>query len=58
MTAIGETTERPLNLHEYEALARDLLSPMALGYVSGGSCDEVLCAQTVPHSTAGDCCHG
>src|SRR5215218_9247581 len=41
MTAIGETTERPLNLHEYEALARDLLSPMALGYVSGGSCDEV-----------------
>jgi isopentenyl diphosphate isomerase/L-lactate dehydrogenase-like FMN-dependent dehydrogenase len=41
MTAIEETTDLPLNLHEYEAAARDLLSPMALGYVSGGSCDEV-----------------
>jgi 4-hydroxymandelate oxidase len=41
MTATGATTDLPLNLHEYEAAARDLLSPMALGYVSGGSCDEV-----------------
>ena len=36
MATIEETTELPLNLHEYEAAARDLLSPMTLGYVSGG----------------------
>src|ERR687895_757078 len=41
MALIEETTDLPLNLHEYEAAARDLLSPMTLGYVSGGSCDEV-----------------
>ncbi|MDF3018022.1 MAG: FMN-dependent alpha-hydroxy acid dehydrogenase [Thermomicrobiales bacterium] len=41
MATIEEMAELPLNLHEYEALARDLLSPMTLGYVSGGSCDEV-----------------
>ena len=41
MATIEEITDLPLNLHEYEAAARDLLSPMALGYVSGGSCDEV-----------------
>ena len=28
MATIEETTELPLNLHEYEAAARDLLSPM------------------------------
>src|ERR671910_507007 len=41
LATIEETADLPLNLHEYEAVARDLLSPMALGYVSGGSCDEV-----------------
>jgi len=41
LATIEETAELPLNLHEYEAAARDLLSPMTLGYVSGGSCDEV-----------------
>jgi 4-hydroxymandelate oxidase len=41
MTAISEDQILPLNLHEYEAAACDRLSPMALGYVSGGSCDEV-----------------
>ena len=41
MTAISETADLPLNLHEYEAAARDLLSPMTLGYISGGACDEV-----------------
>jgi 4-hydroxymandelate oxidase len=32
---------RPLNLHEYEAAARALLSTMAYDYVAGGSGDEV-----------------
>jgi 4-hydroxymandelate oxidase len=32
---------RPLNLHEYEAAARALLSTMAFDYVAGGSGDEV-----------------
>ena len=56
MATIEETTDLPLNLHEYEAAARDLLSPMTLGYVSGGSCDEVRCGRTGPHSTAGGYC--
>src|SRR5215213_7189743 len=41
LATIEETAELPLNLHEYEAAARDLLSPMTLGFISGGSCDEV-----------------
>ncbi len=41
MTAIDAPTELPLNLHEYEAAARGILSPMVLDYISGGSCDEV-----------------
>ena len=56
MATIEETAELPLNLHEYEAAARDLLSPMTLGYVSGGSCDEVTLRATGPHSTAGGYC--
>ena len=40
-TATGETTALPLNLHEYEAAARDVLPPMAWHYVAGGSGDEV-----------------
>jgi 4-hydroxymandelate oxidase len=40
MTAIGEQTELPLNLHEYEAAARALLSPMVLDYIAGGAGDE------------------
>jgi 4-hydroxymandelate oxidase len=31
----------PLNLHEYEAAARDLLPPMVFDFVAGGSGDEV-----------------
>ena len=41
MTVDEVATELPLNLHEYEAAARELLSPMTLDYVNGGSCDEV-----------------
>ena len=41
MTANGDPTELPLNLHEYEAAARAILSPMTLDYISGGSGDEV-----------------
>jgi 4-hydroxymandelate oxidase len=41
MTMTNETAELPLNLHEYEAAARDVLSPMAFGFVAGGSGDEV-----------------
>ena len=41
MTAIGESTSLLVNLHEYEAAARDLLPPMVVDYVFGGSCDEV-----------------
>src|SRR5215207_972117 len=41
MTATGEVTTLPLNLHEYEAAARAVLSPMAWDYVAGGSGDEV-----------------
>src|SRR4051794_18188190 len=41
MTATNETTALPLNLHEYEAAAHALLSPMAWHYVAGGSSDQV-----------------
>ena len=41
MTMTNETAELPLNLHEYEAAARDVLSPMAFDFVAGGSGDEV-----------------
>jgi 4-hydroxymandelate oxidase len=41
MTATDETTALPLNLHEYEAAARSVLSPMAWHYVAGGSGDQV-----------------
>jgi 4-hydroxymandelate oxidase len=41
MTTTNETAALPLNLHEYEASARDVLSPMAFGFVAGGSGDEV-----------------
>ena len=41
MSTIAEATALPLNLHEYEAAARAVLSPMALDYIAGGSCDEV-----------------
>jgi 4-hydroxymandelate oxidase len=37
----GEVGSLPLNLHEYEAAARGLLSPMVWDYVAGGSGDEV-----------------
>ncbi|MCA9878039.1 MAG: alpha-hydroxy-acid oxidizing protein, partial [Thermomicrobiales bacterium] len=35
------TTDLPINLHEYEQAARELLSPMVHGYITGGSDDEV-----------------
>ncbi len=41
MTANAGQTELPINLHEYEAAARELLSPMVHGYIAGGSDDEV-----------------
>ena len=41
MTATDETTALPLNLHEYEAAARAVLSPMVWEYVAGGSGDQV-----------------
>jgi 4-hydroxymandelate oxidase len=41
MTATDETTALPLNLHEYEAAAQAVLSPMAWHYVAGGSGDQV-----------------
>jgi 4-hydroxymandelate oxidase len=41
MTATDETKALPLNLHEYEAAARDLLPPMVWEYVAGGSGDQV-----------------
>lgn len=41
MTATDETTALPLNLHEYEAAARELLPPMVWEYVAGGSGDQV-----------------
>jgi 4-hydroxymandelate oxidase len=41
MTATGDSAALPLNLHEYEAAARALLSPMIVDFVAGGSGDEV-----------------
>ena len=41
MAATGEQTELPINLHEYEMAARELLSPMVYGFIAGGSGDEV-----------------
>ena len=41
MTTTDETAALPLNLHEYEAAARALLSPMVFDFVAGGSGDEV-----------------
>ncbi|MFT4039986.1 MAG: alpha-hydroxy acid oxidase [Thermomicrobiales bacterium] len=35
------TTELPINLHDYEQAARELLAPMVHGYITGGSDDEV-----------------
>ena len=35
MTMTNETAELPLNLHEYEAAACDVLSPMAFDFVAG-----------------------
>jgi 4-hydroxymandelate oxidase len=40
MTAAVQSTELPLNLHEYEAAARPLLTPMVLDYIAGGAGDE------------------
>ena len=41
MSATDESTVLPLNLHEYEAAARALLSPMVFDFVAGGAGDEV-----------------
>ena len=41
MIATDPTAGLLLNLHEYEAAARDVLSPMMFGFVAGGSGDEV-----------------
>ena len=41
MTVTGEMVALPLNLHEYETVARELLPPMVWDYVAGGSGDEV-----------------
>jgi 4-hydroxymandelate oxidase len=41
MIATDHVRELPLNLHEYEAAARDVLSPMTFDFVAGGSDDEV-----------------
>jgi 4-hydroxymandelate oxidase len=41
MIVTDPTAGLPLNLHEYEAAARDALSPMVWDYVAGGSGDEV-----------------
>src|SRR4051794_30185869 len=41
MATIDDTRARPLNLHEYEAAARELLPPMVFDFVAGGSDDEV-----------------
>jgi 4-hydroxymandelate oxidase len=32
---------RPLNLHEYEIAARELLPPMIFDFIASGSCDEI-----------------
>ena len=52
MTAIAGQTEVPINLHEYEAAARELLSPMVHGYIAGGSDDEVTLRANRAASTA------
>ncbi len=36
----GMQTELPINLHDYEMAAREIVSPMVWAYVSGGSGDE------------------
>ena len=41
MTETTEPATLPLNLHEYEAAARALLSPMVYDFVAGGTGDEV-----------------
>lgn len=41
MSMVAGPTDLPINLHDYEAAARELLSPMMFGYVGGGSEDEV-----------------
>lgn len=41
MSATNEPAKLPLNLHEYEAAARELLSPMVFDFVAGGAGDEV-----------------
>ena len=41
MTATGEAAALPLNLHEYETAAREILSPMVFDFVAGDSGDEV-----------------
>jgi FMN-dependent dehydrogenase len=41
MPATGEPAALPLNLHEYEAAARALLSPMTFDFIAGGAEDEV-----------------
>ena len=38
---IEQTARRPLNLHEYEAVAQSLLSPAAFALVAGGAADAV-----------------
>jgi len=40
MRAMKVPTELPLNLHDYELAAREIVSPMVWAYVSGGSGDE------------------
>ena len=41
MTATDPQVALPLNLHEYETAARELLPPMVVAFVAGGSGDEV-----------------
>ncbi len=40
MTATDPPVALPLNLHDYEAAARELLPPMVVDFVAGGSGDE------------------
>jgi 4-hydroxymandelate oxidase len=41
MTELATPPRRPLNLHEYETAARELLPPMVFDFIAGGSADEV-----------------
>jgi 4-hydroxymandelate oxidase len=41
MTELATPSRRPLNLHEYEIAARELLSPMIFDFIASGSCDEI-----------------